>query len=197
MNFNHHLSLKAECFSDILSCVAKYDEANLPSTLVTDGCLDDQVARLPKIQVYPFHYLAPLELYRTEKPFFSQLPCGTQLPRTNLVESDHTVEIHDVTGNENLFKLDETGFQFMHLPTDISEWTDEIVQTKYLPDLATWLKEYFDCEEVFIYNYNVCCNLPPLCTSLANNNKLRTNDRQTVGMGPWRAPIFRVHCGKK
>jgi hypothetical protein len=100
-------------------------------------------------------YLAPLKLYNTEKPYFSQLPCGTQLQRTNLVVSRHPVEIHDICGRESLFKLDEAGFQFMEFPTSILDWTDESVQSKYLPDLAAWLKEYFSCDEVFIYNYNV------------------------------------------
>jgi hypothetical protein len=110
--------------------------------------IDDQITGLPKIQVDSFKYLAPLDIYKTVKPFFSQLPCGTQLPRTNLVESDHPVE--------SLFKLDEAGFQFMQVPTRISKWTDESVQAEYLPELSAWLKEYFSCEEVFIYNYNVC-----------------------------------------
>jgi hypothetical protein len=118
--------------------------------------IDDQITGLPKIQVDSFKYLAPLDIYKTEKPFFSQLPCGTQLPRTNLVESNHSVEIHDICGKESLFKLDEAGFQFMQVPTRISEWTDESVQAEYLPELSAWLKEYFSCEEVFIYNYNVC-----------------------------------------
>jgi hypothetical protein len=103
-----------------------------------------------------FKYLAPLELYKIEKPFFSQLPCGTQLQRTNLVESNHHVEIHDICGKESLLKLDEAGFQFMQLPTRVSEWTDESVQAEYLPELSASLKEFFSCEKVFIYNYNVC-----------------------------------------
>jgi hypothetical protein len=102
-----------------------------------------------------FTYLAPLELYEIEKPFFSQLPCGTQLPRTNLVERSYPVEIRDICGKESLFKLDEAGFQFMQFPSKISDWTDENVQSEYLPDLSAWLKEYFGCEKVFIYNYNV------------------------------------------
>lgn len=115
----------------------------------------DQITGLPKIKVDSITYLAPLELYKTEKPYFSQLPCGTLLKRTNLVESDHPVEIHDISGKESLFKLDEAGFQFMQVPTGISHWTDESVQSEYLPGLSAWLKEYFSCEKVFIYNYNV------------------------------------------
>ncbi|OCT49046.1 hypothetical protein CLCR_05125 [Cladophialophora carrionii] len=43
----------------------------------------------------------------------------------------------------------------MHLPTEISTWTDESVRSEYLPAISAWLKEYFKCEKVFIYNYNV------------------------------------------
>ncbi len=118
--------------------------------------IDDQITRLPKITVDSFKYLAPLDIYKTEKPFFSQLPCGTQLPRTNLVERNHQVEIYNISGKESLFELDEAGFQFMQVPTRVLEWTDDSVQAEYLPEISAWLKEYFSCAEVFIYNYNVC-----------------------------------------
>jgi hypothetical protein len=117
--------------------------------------IENQITGLPKIQVDSITYLAPLKLYNTQKPYFSQLPCGTQLRRTNLVERGYPVEIRDICGKESLFKLDEAGFQFMQFPTRISNWTDESVQSEYLPDLSAWLKEYFSCEKVFIYNYNV------------------------------------------
>lgn len=143
-----------------------------------------------------FKYLAPLELYKTEKPFFSQLPCGTQAQRANLVESNHPVEIRDICGKESLFKLDEAGFQFMQLPTRISEWTNKSVQAEYLPELSAWLKDYFSCEEVFIYNYNVCY-ASFLHASLTKIDELRTNDTKESGIGPWKSPIFRVHCGKQ
>ncbi|KIW78088.1 hypothetical protein Z517_07921 [Fonsecaea pedrosoi CBS 271.37] len=139
--------------------------------------ISDPSTRLPKVQGATITYLAPLELYKNQKPYFSQLPCGTPLARTNLVESDHLVDIRDISGREDIFELDETGFQFMHLPTNISDWMDESVQSEYLPAISAWLKEYFKCQKVFIYNYN-----------------LRTNDTTKSGDGTWRSPIFRVHC---
>jgi hypothetical protein len=125
------------------------------SSAPTTDVSDLLVAGLPKVQGATITYLAPLELYKIQKPYFSQLPCGTTLARTNLVESDHLVEVCDIGGREDVFELDETGFQFMHLPTNISEWTDESVQSEYLPATSAWLKDYFKCEKVFIYNYNV------------------------------------------
>ena len=100
-------------------------------------------------------YLAPLKLYDTQKPYLSQLPCIPQLQQTNVTERGYPVEIRDICGKESLFKLDEAGFEFMQFPTRISDWTDNIVQSEYLPDVSAWLKEYFSCEKVFIYNYNV------------------------------------------
>jgi hypothetical protein len=142
-------------------------------------------------------YLAPLKLYNTQKPYFSQLPCGTQLPRTNLVERGYPVEIRDISGKESLFKLDEAGFEFEQVPTRVSNWTDETVHSEYLPDLSAWLKAYFSCEEVFIYNYNVYYVPPFLNALLTKIGKLRTSDTKASGKGPWRSPIFRVHCGKR
>jgi hypothetical protein len=126
--------------------------------LTTD--IEDQITGLPKIQVDSIIYLAPLKLYDTQKPYLSKLPCGTQLRRTNVVERSYQVEIRNICGKESLFKLDEAGFQFMQFPIKISDWTDESVQSEYLPDLSAWLKEYFSCERVFIYNYNVYYGSP-------------------------------------
>jgi hypothetical protein len=98
--------------------------------------IDNQITGLSKIQVNSFKYLAPLDIYKTVKPFFSQLPCRTQLSRTNLVESDHPVEIYNICGKASLFKLNEAGFQFMQVPTRILKWTDESVQVEYIPELS-------------------------------------------------------------
>ncbi|KIW17802.1 hypothetical protein PV08_04997 [Exophiala spinifera] len=137
------------------SCRKRFTSTTMVTRAPTTDFSDDQVTLdLPGVQGATITYLAPLELYKTQKPYFSQLPCGTTLARTNLVESDHAVEVCEIGGREDAFDLDETGFRFMHLPTDVSEWTDESVQSQYLPVISAWLKEYFKCDKVFIYNYN-------------------------------------------
>lgn len=135
--------------------VADFSGSDLDTSSTSATNVSDLGTRAPEVQRAIITYLAPLELYKTQKPYFSQLPCGTSLLRTNLVESDHLVDVHDISGKEDSFKLDETGFQFMHLPTNILDWTEDRVQSEYLPDISAWLKEHFKCKKVFIYNYNV------------------------------------------
>lgn len=117
--------------------------------------INSPITKSTQIQTVTMSYLAPLELYNTQKPYFSQLPFIPQLPQTNVAQQDYSVEIRDVNGIEHLFKLDEAGFEFMKFPTRVSDWTDEIVRSEYLPEISAWLKQYFNCEKVFIYNYNV------------------------------------------
>jgi hypothetical protein len=161
---------------------------------VTD--FEDQIALIPKVTVDSFLYLAPLELYRTQKPYRSRLPYGGNLRRTNIIERGYQVEVRNVRGYEHLFTLESSGFQFVPLPTTISNWTDDNVRSKYLPDLSRWLKEYFRCQEVFIYAYNVCFIAPLPDLSSINVGKLRDNDTERARKGPWKPPIFRAHCGK-
>ncbi|KAF2724186.1 hypothetical protein K431DRAFT_154192 [Polychaeton citri CBS 116435] len=147
------------------------------STSIVNTNIEELIAGLSNVRVHSIRYLVPLETYKIEKPFFSQLPCGTQLRRTNLVESEHTVVVHDVDRKAGSFKLDESGFQFEYLPTQISEWTDANIQSRYVPEVASWLKRFFNCEKVIVYNYN-----------------LRTSDEAASSSRSWKAPIFRVHC---
>jgi hypothetical protein len=79
------------------------------------------------------------------------------LVRTNIVGRSHTVQIHEVSGNEQLFTLDQSGFEFTQFPVRIQDWTDSTVREAYIPKLADWLREYLKCARVYIYAYNVSC----------------------------------------
>jgi hypothetical protein len=145
--------LENEQIAKLLHPIAELGKSDLSTTSTTD--IEDQITGLPKMKAVNITYLAPLELYNTQKPYFSQLPCIAQLQQSNVVERTYPVDIYDISGKENLFKLDEAGFEFMQFPTKLSNWTDELVQSEYLPEVSALLKEYFSCEKVVIYNYNV------------------------------------------
>jgi hypothetical protein len=102
-----------------------------------------------------FHFLVPLDLYRTEKPYLSRLPCGTNLARTNIVTERHTIKVFDVSGHESFFTLEESGFQFAKSPIRMQQWTDSSVCSEYIPKLEEWLIQHLNCSGVFIYAYNV------------------------------------------
>lgn len=119
--------------------------------------LDDtlQDRWMPSVQPDTFNYLAPLEEYCFEKPYKLQIPCIDGFQRTNLVTRSHPVTIFDLTGNEDMFTLADSGFHFTKCPIPMEEWTEASVSSTYLPSLVEWLQDYLDCEAVLIYAYNV------------------------------------------
>ena len=119
--------------------------------------LDEQLSRLQLVRVAlkTFNYLAPIDLYLYQKPYLSRLPCLDNLKRTNIVGQSYSVTVYNICGNEDSFTLEESGFQFLKLPAQITSWTDHSVRSNYLPMLSVWLKELFSCDRVLIYAYNV------------------------------------------
>jgi hypothetical protein len=74
-------------------------------------------------------------------------------PRTNIAEQAYPVTVADVSGYEEHFKLDTSGFQYIKNPVPIQEWTAETVRSKYLSMVERWLMEFLHCEKVFVYTY--------------------------------------------
>jgi len=159
--------------------------------------LDSQIRRAGLDAVTPasFHYLAPLAIYRSEKPYLSRLPSLSGLVRTNIVGRSQTVEIHEVSGNEYLFTLDQSGFEFAQFPAPIQDWTDSTVRGAYIPKLADWLRDYLTCTRVYIYAYNV--SRQSICIHPGDSHaiKFRGKDPGREQDEPWKTPFFRAHCG--
>ncbi|KAF8859194.1 hypothetical protein BDZ45DRAFT_590152 [Acephala macrosclerotiorum] len=89
-----------------------------------------------------FHFLVPLDLYNTEKPYLSRLPSGTDLARTNIVTESHALKVFNVSGHESLFALDRSGFQFAKCPIQVRRWTDNYVCSEYIPKIEEWLTPF-------------------------------------------------------
>jgi len=119
--------------------------------------VDDLIKSLELRAVNPaiFHFLVPLEHYNAEKPYLSRLPCGTSLARTNIVTESHALNVFDVSGHENAFTLEKSGFQFAKCPVQMRQWTDVSVCSEYIPKIEKWLIEHLQCSNAFIYAYNV------------------------------------------
>lgn len=101
------------------------------------------------------NYLAPLELYLEQKPYHCRLPLIDGLKRSNLAMQSYPVTIEDISGKEDNFTLERSGFQFLKFPVEISSWSDSVVVTEYIPAISSWLKEYFQSERALVYSYNV------------------------------------------
>jgi hypothetical protein len=107
--------------------------------------------------IYParFGYLAPLTRYETEKPYLSRLPALPEFTRSNIMGQNRPVPIHEVSGHEYLFKLDESGFEFVNIPGSFGQWSDSSICGTYMPVIRSWLKDHIGCEDVYIYAYSV------------------------------------------
>lgn len=119
--------------------------------------LDDQlqIVQMPSIELTPFHYLAPLIRYGQEKPYLSRLPFLPNMKRSNILGQEYPVTVYNLFGHEKLFTLEKSGFEFRDMPFKVGSWSDQIVIDEYIPTLREWLKNHFDCAEVFIYAFNV------------------------------------------
>jgi hypothetical protein len=162
-----HLNIMSTC-GKVAPADRHHLEDHLPQEILqtttifpsaTGNSLDTQIKQLQLTGVAPesFSYLAPLELYRYEKPYLSRLPCLNGLKRTNIASQNYPVTVFDVSGHEELFTLSESGFQFSKFPVQINSWTDSSVCSTYMPMLSEWLKQQLNCERVFLYAYNVSC----------------------------------------
>jgi hypothetical protein len=125
-----------------------------PSSNELDKIIDD--LNMKSVQSDGISFLAPLDLDQSEKPYLSRLPSGTSLARTNLVTAEHKLDIFNLSGHETHFTLADSGFEFAKSPIRIQQWSDSS-GLKYIPQMAVWLKEYLNCEQVLIYAYNVSC----------------------------------------
>ncbi|KAH7412816.1 hypothetical protein BKA64DRAFT_702932 [Cadophora sp. MPI-SDFR-AT-0126] len=122
-------------------------------------------------------FLAYHDIYHTEKPYLSRLPSGTSLPRTNLITSNHQLDVFDISGHESSFTLAKSGFEYAKSSVRLHQWSDSSVCSEYIPQMEKWLEMYLGCDRAFIYAYN-----------FRGNNPAETGRKST------KTPFFRVHC---
>ena len=104
-------------------------------------------------------YLKRLPLYRKEKPFQLFVPVAADTRSTNLEfeAKEHTFE--DVRGREDIFSLDEHGFQFGVHPTKLDPelfGDRDAVETRYFDEVKEILREIEGgYDEIFLFDWRV------------------------------------------
>ncbi|KAH9207069.1 hypothetical protein DL95DRAFT_314382, partial [Leptodontidium sp. 2 PMI_412] len=126
---------------------------------------------LKSVQSAGMSFLAPLDIYQIDKPYLSRLPSGTSLPRTNIITSDHRVEVFDLSGHESSFLLADSGFEFTKSPVRMRQWNDSSVCSQYIQQMEIWLKDHFKCAQVLIYAYNVRYHLDSIWRPITTPNQ--------------------------
>lgn len=119
-------------------------------------------SRMKMVIPASFYYLAALDLYDQEKPYLSRLPSMPGFKRTNIVGQSRSIYMHEISGHEDLFSLDESGFEFVKWRQHLEAWTDALVCDSYIPKLTEWLQERLKCMKVYVYAYNVSRTPPEL-----------------------------------
>ncbi|CAF9941828.1 hypothetical protein IMSHALPRED_002923 [Imshaugia aleurites] len=109
-------------------------------------------------------YLTRLDLYKSEsgeKPFSINIPVN-HLPgaRQSNVEYAYVenIRVTDIRGRESQFFLDVNGFEVVQqaIPYAYSDFEDTSVITRtYVKYMEKWMKEYFQAEEVLIFDHQV------------------------------------------
>lgn len=107
-------------------------------------------------------YLAELDVYDTEKPFFSNVPFFN-IPgakQHNIVTSYHEdVPLVDLRGQEDLVSLDSHGFAF-RVKDEVypeSQFHDEKwITSQYYGEIAEFLKKELGAKRVVIFDHTVC-----------------------------------------
>ncbi|KAL0932827.1 uncharacterized protein CTRU02_211790 [Colletotrichum truncatum] len=101
-----------------------------------------------------------------------------KIRRSNIVAQAHSnVKIHDINGHEDKFTFAQSGFQFFHIPVDVSKWTEDSAKNQYLPAMEKWLMDYFKAKKVHIYTYTYRCE-----------------NRERTASESWIGPYMRAHC---
>ncbi|KAF2807219.1 uncharacterized protein BDZ99DRAFT_536502 [Mytilinidion resinicola] len=119
-----------------------------------------ELLSLPKV-LGKVGYLASLDLYKAEKPFFSNIPFFN-IPgakQQNLSVTDHEkTPIYDVRGREHLVSLDTCGFEIRRHPTVPSEakfHDEEWIRREYWPEIQRFVKKELGASEVKIFDHTV------------------------------------------
>jgi hypothetical protein len=146
----------------LLNTISEYMNSLPPQSVLTQVAkassdVDDLIRKCKLHTADPsvFHFLIPLNLYKTEKPYLSRLPSGTELPRTNIRTESQVLKVFDVSGYEPHFTLERSGFQYAKSPIRMEHWNDSSVCSEYIPKVEAWLVKHLKCSDAFVYAYNV------------------------------------------
>ena len=114
----------------------------------------------PKVQVSQIYYIAPLQLYSEEKPFFLNVPMHriTGARQTNVKHTARNVTFTDIRSHECLFSLHKNGFEISKMTTNLS-YEDfanpKVIVTEYFDEVKTVLASATGAELIMPWDYQV------------------------------------------
>ena len=106
-------------------------------------------------------FLKPLDLYKTEKPYWLFIGKPEKAPDVDLtnvvIETISGIPVCDVRNHESSYTLDENGFQFItHNQTFDSFHNEQLIRNEFFPQVEKVIKNCMPyAERIHIYDWRV------------------------------------------
>ncbi|KAF9052177.1 hypothetical protein BDP27DRAFT_1345439 [Rhodocollybia butyracea] len=86
---------------------------------------------------------------------------NSTLPLSNWAPEKHVVQIENVRGKEDLYLLDEAGFQYLKHPACHASFTDDDeIQAEYYPESADLIKQVTGASRVVLFDHTIRRRIP-------------------------------------
>jgi hypothetical protein len=103
-----------------------------------------------------------LPIYTTQKPYYVNFP----VPQNDAAPAQHNIlherydgiDIHDIRGNEDAFKIDTHGFQLVRDSTSMSNddfEQDSIIRQRYYPEIISLVTKTLGATRVVPFEHTV------------------------------------------
>ncbi|CZS96389.1 uncharacterized protein RAG0_05746 [Rhynchosporium agropyri] len=131
----------------------KADRVNDSDALIQVAAADSR--HISAVTVY---YCTRHRLYTTVKPYLIDYEDLSDFPRTNIIPEPHTVSISDIRGLEAAFNFENNGFAVVQMESAMQyqDFDDlEKIRNVYCAEIASCLLQYFEAQEVHIFDFAV------------------------------------------
>ncbi|KAG2363240.1 hypothetical protein BDR07DRAFT_1460432 [Suillus spraguei] len=106
------------------------------------------------------------------RPYYRVYDDTTGKPSRNWIEEPHEMQIEDVRGKEELYKLDNAGFQYgREAPKHTSFLNDDEIKREYYPESIDLIKRVTGATQVVIFDHTIRRRVPGLDDNPQNVNQ--------------------------
>lgn len=114
---------------------------------------------MPNLQHVAFEYIADLNLYEHEKPYYLNCSSAKTMPegkQTNIETIwQHNVAIEDIRGREADLSFDKEGFQYLKSESKLGTRFDDDEVKRDLEELTVMIREEMRAEKALCYDFRV------------------------------------------
>ncbi|KAI8623964.1 hypothetical protein F5Y19DRAFT_456355 [Xylariaceae sp. FL1651] len=104
------------------------------------------------------NYTIPLDLYKVEKPFFSNVPAPDGYQSNQVACAYPGIKLRDIRGDEKSFNIDKHGFEIVKFGAESTSGdfdSDAWIESSYYPVIEEVLKARLGDVEICIFDHTV------------------------------------------